>query len=573
MVFLDIKGGIHLKKLLTALILILLISGQHAAPSSAAGFPDVSDTNRFHKEIQFLLDEGVITGFSDGLFHPKEGVTRGQAAIMIGKALGYSGEARDTQFKDVDASIISSGYIAEMVEAGIISGYPDDTFRPGKTVTRAEMALFIYRAFDMGYEGEPEYFFDIHNGMKAYEAIRQLSAWGVAAGYEQNKFRPAETLTREQFAAFTARSMNPNEFAIGPDAVEVAFLDVGQGDAIYLEYADGRAVLIDAGPNAEQISRALDEIGAKPIDTLILTHPDPEHMGGAAWVIENYGVTQIYDSGLAVDPAISADYLNAVQTNGATVETVEIGDDLSLDPTVPLEVLYVDPEAEDLDEGGMVLKLTSRIWDFLLAGDATPEVQQYLIDNYELEADILKVPHHGDEQYYTYPFVDEVDPRMSILSYGNNPSGLPDQNVINDLRAGGSDIYDAHLQGNVIYVITEEFMQMNVDYHLFGYGQLIPDIRFTKKDLKGEVVTLTNYDRVNADMTGFTLVSVNGNEVYEFPDGFILRSGQSVNITSGPNAVHNPPESLKWTEESVWNDSGDPAKLFEFGTSLLDEAP
>lgn len=66
-----------------------------------------------------------------------------------------------------------------------------------------------------------------------------------------------------------------------------------------------------------------------------------------------------------------------------------------------LEVLYVDPDAEELDDGGMVLNLTSDSWEFLLAGDATPKVQQNLIDNYDLEAKILKVPHHGDEQYYT----------------------------------------------------------------------------------------------------------------------------------------------------------------------------
>ena len=562
-----------MRRLFTSLILICMIAGGFASSSAAAAFPDVSDSNRFVKEIQYLLDEGIITGYSDGQFHPKGQVTRGQAAIMIGRAMGYAGEPQKTQFEDVDSSVALSGYVAAAVEDGIINGYPDGTYRPANAVTRAEMALFLYRAFDLGYEGEPLYFSDVVQGMKAYEAIQQLSASGITEGYAYNKFGPYHTLTREQFAAFMARMMNPVEFAVEPEEVEVAFLDVGQGDAIYLEYADGEAVLIDAGPSAEQISRALDEIGAKEINTLIVTHPDSEHIGGAAWVIENYGVDRVYDSGLSADTEVFTDYLAAIQANGVAVETVEIGDDLSVDPSVSLEVLFVNPEAAELDDGGMVLKLTSEIWEFLLAGDATPEVQQYLIDNYELEARILKVPAHGDGRYYTYPFVDEVDPHMSILSYGNNPSGLPDEAVVNDLRAGGSSIYDTQAQGSIIFVITEEFMDMNVHYHLHGYGQLVPDIRFTEKDLEGEVVTLTNYDRVNADLTGFKLVSVNGDEVYEFPDGFILRSGLSVNITSGLNAVHNPPESLKWTEDSVWEDSGDPSKLYEPNDFLLVETP
>ncbi|CEG23422.1 Cellulosome-anchoring protein precursor [Planococcus massiliensis] len=569
MLFLAIKGGFRLKKLGLALAATLFVSSFSASPSSAAGFPDVSDTNRFHKEIQYLSDEGVITGFTDGKFQPKAGVTRGQAAIMLGKALGYSAEKQNTPFKDVDASIVSSGYIEKLVKEGIISGYPDGTFKPAKTVTRAEMAIFISRAFDWDYEGEPEYFFDVQKGMKAYHAIQKLSAWGVAAGYEQSMFRPAETLTREQFAAFTARAMNLNEFGVGPDEVEVAFLDVGQGDATYVEYADGRAVLIDAGPNAEQISRALKEIGARPIDALILTHPDPEHMGGAAWVIENYGVQKVYESGLPIDPVVFKDYENAIQQNNVAVKTAKTGDNLSLDASVAIQVLHADPKAETADDGGMVLKMTSDLWDFLLAGDATPEVQQHLVDKYDLKADVLQVPHHGEETYYTYPLIDEVKARMAILSY----SGKPDDSVVNDLRASGSDIYDTHNQGNVIYVITDEFMRMNVNRYLFGYGQLVPDIRIVKKDLKAEVVTLTNYDRVNADMTGFTLVSVKGNETFKFPDGFILRSGQSVDITSGPNAVHQPPKSLKWTNAEVWDDRGDAAKLFEFPSSMLDEMP
>src|SRR5690606_12690157 len=132
----------------TAFVLFLAISSFHTTTSSAAGFPDVNDANRFYNEIQYLLDEGVITGFNDGRFHPKKDVTRGQAAIMLGKALNYAGGQLDTKFKDVDESVISSGYITELARAGIISGYPDGTFKPNKTVTRAEMALFISRAFD-----------------------------------------------------------------------------------------------------------------------------------------------------------------------------------------------------------------------------------------------------------------------------------------------------------------------------------------------------------------------------------------------------------------------------------------
>ena len=64
-------------------------------------------------------------------------------------------------------------------------------------------------------------------------------------------------------------------------------------------------------------------------------------------------------------------------------------------------------------------------------------------------------------------------------------------------------------------------------------------------------------------MTGWKLVSVNGNQTYSFPDGFVLKSGQIVTITSGPKAIEKRPSQLLWTKGYIWNDAGDSAKLYD----------
>ena len=83
------------------------------------------------------------------MFIADQAVTRQQAAIMIGRALELNKEPRDTKFSDVKAQVTGSGYIASAVEKGIISGFPDNTYRLEEPVTRSQMAIFLDRAFEL----------------------------------------------------------------------------------------------------------------------------------------------------------------------------------------------------------------------------------------------------------------------------------------------------------------------------------------------------------------------------------------------------------------------------------------
>ena len=94
----------------------------------ASGFPDVTTGNTFHDEIEALSSEGIISGYPDGTFKPDHMVTRAQAAVMIGKALELNGEPQNTHFADVNSNVTGSGYIASAVDRGIITGFNDGSF-------------------------------------------------------------------------------------------------------------------------------------------------------------------------------------------------------------------------------------------------------------------------------------------------------------------------------------------------------------------------------------------------------------------------------------------------------------
>ncbi|WP_172794027.1 S8 family serine peptidase [Sporosarcina sp. HYO08] len=167
-------------------------------------FSDVINAQRFAESIGYLSSRKQINGFEDGTFRPYANITRGEAAALIGRALGYSDEKTTTKFADVSASSFASGYIQKAVDAKIISGYSDGTFRPGNFVTRAEMAILISKAFDLKAT-TAKTFTDVASSMSAYQAINTLIAAGVTTGYGDGTFKPYDNMTRADFSVFLAR--------------------------------------------------------------------------------------------------------------------------------------------------------------------------------------------------------------------------------------------------------------------------------------------------------------------------------------------------------------------------------
>lgn len=199
-----------MKKLIYFVFFVLLLGLTTPNIGQAAGeFKDLSPRNTFYDEIHYLSEKGVIKGFSDGSFQPNQPVTRAQAAIMLGRALGLEEKATYTEFSDVTAKVTGAGYIAAAVEKGIISGFPDGTYRPNDAVTRGQRAIFLDRAYPLE-KGNENQFKDISSNMKAYQSILNVTATGIANGYPDGTYRPDLAVTRAQFSAFMARTLEPS---------------------------------------------------------------------------------------------------------------------------------------------------------------------------------------------------------------------------------------------------------------------------------------------------------------------------------------------------------------------------
>ena len=195
-----------MKKLYSIIVAFMLVVAivLPAKVEATQVFSDVPVTHANYGDIMYLLDKGVIKTASK--YGVNEVVTREEVAVMVAKAVGLDGATpTDTKFSDVKKSNKNSGYIQAAVNAGIVNGYGDNTFKPNQKVTRGHMAAFIARAFELPAGNKT--FKDVPANHTAYEAVKKLAAANITTGYGDGTFKPENSLTRAHISAFLARAM------------------------------------------------------------------------------------------------------------------------------------------------------------------------------------------------------------------------------------------------------------------------------------------------------------------------------------------------------------------------------
>lgn len=170
-------------------------------------FTDISISHPYKTELKYLVDNKLIGGYPDGTFKPEQSLTRGQAAVLLARALNLSTkDVVDPGFKDLSATSTYYGAVAAIVEAGIMGGTGDGKFEAGKPLTRAQMAKILVEAY--GLTGTVSIkFADVNSNHWSYEYIHTLAANKVTTGYEDNTFKPGLEVSRIHFSLFLYRTI------------------------------------------------------------------------------------------------------------------------------------------------------------------------------------------------------------------------------------------------------------------------------------------------------------------------------------------------------------------------------
>lgn len=250
----------------------------------------------------------------------------------------------------------------------------------------------------------------------------------------------------------------------------VKVLDIGQGDAILIRTA-GQTVLVDTGDigTRDKLVGYIKKEGITTIDKVIITHPHADHLGGMPGIIENFKVSQIYDSGQTATTALYRKYLSLVQSKKIPFAVLTAGTEIVISSDVKLKIFAPEKPLigdSDLNNNSIVAKLMYNEFSMLLTGDAEKESEERMLKTYkaELKSSILKAGHHGSNTSSSLPFLKAVAPEAAIISLGaNNDYHHPHPSILKRYGEAKIKVYRTDTDGTVTvssdgktYTITKE---------------------------------------------------------------------------------------------------------------------
>lgn len=239
----------------------------------------------------------------------------------------------------------------------------------------------------------------------------------------------------------------------------VTFIDVWQGDSIWLSTPDGWDILIDGGPEQQGAALVsyLQSRGVTDIEVLILTHPHADHVGGLVAVLESLEVDQALTNCYPYPTEIHQAFQELLLTKAIPTACVREGDTFDWGTYVSA-VAWHPPEplmsgtASDVNNNSIALLVSYGTIDLLLAGDIQAEAEAAILASApDLDAEILKVAHHGSNTSSTAPFLAAVAADDAVISVGaGNRFGLPSAEALQRLRNSGATLYRTDFHGTIL---------------------------------------------------------------------------------------------------------------------------
>ena len=245
-------------------------------------------------------------------------------------------------------------------------------------------------------------------------------------------------------------------FAESRSGLVVAFLDVGQGDAIFIQAENGNQVLLDGGPNKAALRQLpkLMPFYDRSIDMLISSHPDADHLSGLVEVLKRYDVGAIVEPGTGKNTPEYLEWKNLSENKKLVVFYGRRGMRINLDKNLYLEILLPAISAENLDvhTGMLVAKLVYGKTSYLLTGDMEKSLENYLvfIEGKKLKTDVLKVGHHGSRNSTSESLLGFSSSKYAIISVGkDNSYGHPHKETSDLLSRFGISVFRTDESGTI----------------------------------------------------------------------------------------------------------------------------
>ncbi len=235
--------------------------------------------------------------------------------------------------------------------------------------------------------------------------------------------------------------------------INITYLDVGQGDSSVIELPDSKTLVIDAGKSGREVAAYLKYRGKKTIDSVILSHPHPDHTGGVNYLLANFKVKELWDNGRLVYPE---GFLNGSRHRSFERGDIIEGKGYKIYALHPYKEFYTleGDEYNEENNSSLVLKIDGKEKSFLFAGDIEEEAEEDISHLGQwLKSDAIKIPHHGGKTSASACFLNAVSPQIAVISAGrDNAFGHPHEETLDML--GNTKIYRTDIDGAI--KITEK---------------------------------------------------------------------------------------------------------------------
>ncbi len=461
-----------LKKLFTtlclALVICIILSACGAGASAAS---DAADTL-----YSIGLFQGVgLDNNGEPIFELDRAPTRAEAITMLVRLLGASPDsAPSPALPFTDVPQWASPYVAYAYRNGLTNGTGATTFGSNDAATANQYISFALRA--LGYSSQIDF-----NWNEAWKLSDNL-------GLTQGQFGAGSTISRGDVASISLSALyqplsssnetlayrlcasgaikdtvrareilglsafNGKSASLAP--LELHFIDVGQGDSI-LAICGEHAMLVDGGNVADSslIYSYLKSHNITSLDYLVATHAHEDHVGGLAGALSFASVKTALCPVSQYDSTAFSNFKAALAKQNVSINVPRTGDNFLLGDA---GVAILGPWAvyNDVNNSSMVLRIDHGEKSFLLMSDAGFESERDILDSgVSVDADLIKIGHHGSESSTGYRLLYEASPKYAVLSCGkDNPYGHPDEALLSRLRDADVKLFRTDMQGHIVCI-------------------------------------------------------------------------------------------------------------------------